>query len=156
MTRDEKLDYIFETGKRFRFYMEDLVVSGALGPNTLCDELSTIQLNAAMNVWYHQPMSLTELAKKMGVTPPSASVMVDRLVEKKVLTRVPHPSDRRKIQIAIHPDSEKGMDEVHRYFQKAFDRIARRVGDENVERWYQVMLQVRSALQEEMPEHASA
>jgi DNA-binding MarR family transcriptional regulator len=102
-----------------------------------------------MTVRFHQPLSLNELAKKLGVTAPSASVMVDRLVEKQVLTRVTHPTDRRKIQLAIHPESTSSMEEIHRYFQKAFDRIAKRLGDENVERWYQVMLQVREALEVE-------
>jgi hypothetical protein len=41
------------------------------------------------------------------------------------------------------------MEKIHKYFQLAFERIAQRVGDENVERWYQVMLQVREALNEE-------
>lgn len=149
MTRDEQLNFIFETGKRLRFFMDDLVMGGEFGSNPLCDQLSTIQMKAAMKVRFHQPLSLTDLSKKLGVTAPSASVMVDRLVEKKVLSRVPDTVDRRKIQLAIHPDAKKAMDEIHQKFQEAFERIAQRVGDENVERWYQVMSQVREALDAE-------
>lgn len=149
MTRHEQLNFIFETGKRLRFFMDDLVMGGEFGCNELCRELSTIQMKAAMKVRFHQPLTLSELAKKLGVTAPSASVMVDRLVEKNVLARVADTVDRRKIRLSIHPDAEKDMDEIHQHFQDAFERIAKRVGDDNVNRWYKVMTQVREALDAE-------
>ncbi len=149
MNREEQLTFIFETGKRLRFFMDDQVMCRKGSENRLCDELSNIQMRAAMSVRYHQPMSLNELAEKLGVTAPSASVMVDRLVEKEVLARIPDPEDRRRVQLTIHPNAEGCMADIHQRFHAAFERIARRVGDENVERWYQVMEQVREALLEE-------
>jgi DNA-binding MarR family transcriptional regulator len=150
MDREQKLNFIFETGKRLRFYMDDVVMGDTSQDHRLCEDLSPIQMKAAMKIRMYQPLGLNELAEKLGVTSPSASVMVDRLVEKEVLERVTHPSDRRKIQLTIHPKAVAQMDEIHQRFQVAFDRIAKRVGDENVERWYQVMQQVRSALEEEI------
>lgn len=149
MDRQDKLNFIFETGKRLRFYMDDIVMSGRPGDDTLCSQLSTIQMRTAMQVSIYQPLSLSELAVKLGVSAPSASVMVDRLVEKKVLERQPDPRDRRRVRLTIHPDSKEAMRELQGRFQAAFERIAHRVGDENVERWFQVMLQVRELLEEE-------
>ena len=149
MNRQDKLNFIFETGKRLRFYMDDRVMSHPAGEESLCENLSTIQMRTAMQVSIYQPLSLSELAAKLGVSAPSASVMVDRLVEKKVLERQPDPKDRRRVQLTIHPDAKGAMRELHNRFQAAVEGIAQRVGDENVERWFQVMLQVRELLEEE-------
>lgn len=149
MDRQDKLNFIFETGKHLRFYMDDTVMSSRPGDESMCSQLSTIQMRTAMQVSIYQPLSLSELAVKLGVSAPSASVMVDRLVDKKVLERQPDPEDRRRVQLTIHPDSKEGMRQLQLRFQEAFERIAHRVGDENVERWFQVMLQVRDLLKEE-------
>lgn len=149
MDRAEKLSFIFETGKRFRFYMHDQVMGGLEGSPAICENLSAIQLKTAMQVCMHQPISLNELAHMLGVSAPSASVMVDRLVEKHILSRDPDPADRRKVQLRVHPDAENDMQEMQRRFYQGFDRLARRMGNETVHQWYEVMQQVDILLQEE-------
>jgi len=148
MNRQEKLNFIFETGKRFRFYLDETVMKSKGKEDSLCSRLSTIQMKTAMQVSMYQPLSLSELSQKLGVSAPSASVMVDRLVEKNVLTRRPDPADRRRVQLMIHPQAEEAMGEIQRRFQEAFERVAQGVGDENVERWFRVMCQVRELLDE--------
>lgn len=149
MKRSDKLSFIFETGKRLRFYMDDVVMGSLEGRPTLCDELSGIQLKTAMQVSIHQPMSLNELAEKLGVSAPSASVMVDRLVEKQVLTRESDPSDRRRIQLNVHDRVQEDMNEMHQRFHRAFDHIAKKMGNETVDQWFEVMQQLDPLLREE-------
>lgn len=149
MKRAEKLSFVFETGKRLRFYMDDVVMDGLEGRPTLCDELSGIQLKTAMQVSIHQPISLNELAKKLGVSAPSASVMVDRLVEKDVLTRESDPSDRRRVQLNVHERVEKDMNEMHQRFHQAFEHIAKQMGNETIDQWFNVMQQLDLILKEE-------
>jgi len=151
MERNQKLAFIFETGKRLRFFMDDQVMRDASENEgaPFGGELSCIQMKAAMDVYLHQPLGLSELAGRLGITSPSASGLVERLVEKRVLSRDPDPADRRRVLLTIHPDSRADMDLLHRRFQRAFDKIASKVGDRNVERWYEVMLQVRELLSEE-------
>jgi len=149
MNRAEKLSFIFETGKRLRFYMDDVVMDGLEGRPTLCDELSGIQLKTAMQVSLHQPMSLSELSQKLGVSAPSASVMVERLVEKKVITRENDPKDRRRIQLRVHSRVEKDMKEMHERFHQAFDQLARKLGNETIDQWFAVMTQLDTLLEGE-------
>jgi DNA-binding MarR family transcriptional regulator len=148
--RVEKIRFIFETGKELRFHLEGQVMASGEG-DVLCAELSGVQLKAAMQVSAHQPMGLNQLAAKMGVSAPSASALVDRLVEKEVLSRETDPTDRRKVVLRIHPKAEAHMAAMHQRFQNAFERLARRVGDENVDRWFQVMQQIHAILEEENP-----
>ena len=148
MNRAEKLSFIFETGKQLRFFMDDQVMGELEGRPTLCDELSGIQMKTAMSVSLHQPMSLSELAQRLGVSPPSASVMVDRLVEKEVLTRENDPKDRRRVQLRLHPRVQKDMNEMHQRFHRAFDLIAKHLGNETVDHWFEVMTQLDPLLKE--------
>jgi len=146
--RVEKIRFIFETGKELRYHLEGRILAGG-GGDLICGDLSGVQIKAALLVSQHQPMGLNRLAEKMGVSAPSASALVDRLVEKSVLSRETDPTDRRKVVLRIHPQAEDHMAAMHQRYQNAFEQLARRVGDENVDRWFQVMQQIHLILEEE-------
>jgi len=115
-----------------------------------CDNpMSILQMRTAMTVMRHQPLSLGELATQLNMSNPSASALVDRMVEHRILHREPDPKDRRKIAVSIHPDSEEKFRSLFENLQHAFLRIADRLGDENVEQWFQVMTQINALLDEE-------
>ena len=46
---------------------------------------------------------MREVAKNFHVTPPAATLMIDGLVEAKLLARVLDPKDRRSVRVAITP-----------------------------------------------------
>jgi MarR family transcriptional regulator, organic hydroperoxide resistance regulator len=50
------------------------------------------------------PMTMSELAERMGCEPSNATVVVDRLEGQGLLERRPHPSDRRAKQLILTPD----------------------------------------------------
>ncbi len=149
--REKNLNFIFETGKKLRFYMDETVMKGGLPPSCPCSDLTGMQLNAAMMVSMHEPLSLNDLAGRLGVSAPSASVMVDKLVEKEVLLRETDPADRRRVILRIHPRARPDMDQLQERFHAAFDAIARQVGDENIRLWHKVMQKIDALLQEQTP-----
>jgi DNA-binding MarR family transcriptional regulator len=51
------------------------------------------------------PMSPTELARRLQITPAAATLVVDRLVAVGHVDRVPHATDRRAVQIVPRPAS---------------------------------------------------
>jgi MarR family transcriptional regulator, organic hydroperoxide resistance regulator len=50
------------------------------------------------------PMTMSELAERMGCEPSNATVVVDRLEGQGLLERRPHPSDRRAKKLILTPD----------------------------------------------------
>ena len=66
-------------------------------------ELSLSQIQTIMTVYGSGQISMTTLSKQMGVSPPSSSAMVDRLVEKGILIREHSRIDRRKVMVQIAP-----------------------------------------------------
>lgn len=51
------------------------------------------------------PMTAGELARSVGISPGSATVMIDRLVSVGHVTRSPNPKDRRGVLITPNPAS---------------------------------------------------
>ena len=51
------------------------------------------------------PMTAGQLAKAVGVSPGTATVMIDRLVEVGHVTREANPEDRRGVIVVPNPDS---------------------------------------------------
>ena len=147
--RDEKLAFIFETGRALRFHMDYLVSLHPQEEETVCSGLSPVQMRAAMQVWLHQPLSLGALAGRLQMTPSAASTLVEKLVERGVLTREADPEDRRRVQIHIHPDAAAVMNTYNRLFHEAFFSIAGKVPDDDVDHWYRAMTQVSEILETE-------
>ena len=69
--------------------------------------LSVPQLRALVYLSKHQGASLSDLADHFGVTSPTASKVVDVLVERKLASRLPSTTDRRYIKLTL---TSKGQD----------------------------------------------
>jgi DNA-binding MarR family transcriptional regulator len=52
-------------------------------------------------------VTIKELAEALQVSAPSASAMVDRLVEMGALTREQNPNDRREVAVALSPQAQQ-------------------------------------------------
>jgi DNA-binding MarR family transcriptional regulator len=63
--------------------------------------LTVPQYRALLFVHEHQGASLSQLAEFMGLTLPSASKLVDHLVDRAIFLREPSPDDRRKMNLRI-------------------------------------------------------
>ena len=146
MNQADKLDLIFQTGKKIRFYM-DAVIAETQEP--IMSELSSLQLKVAMQVHLNEPLSLSTLATSLRLSNPSASVLVEKLVEKEILSREPDPDDRRKIQLRVHPHAHAALERMHQTLHQKFQQVASKVGDENIDKWYQVAMKISEILDAE-------
>ncbi|MET9090136.1 MarR family transcriptional regulator [Streptomyces sp. NPDC004237] len=50
------------------------------------------------------PMTLSELAARMGGEPSNAIVVIDKLESQRLVERRPHPTDRRSKQLSLTPE----------------------------------------------------
>lgn len=149
MKNSEKIQYIFQTGRRARMHLENKVFQLQDSKKSLLSELSAVQMKVAMQIQQSEPMSLSDLAKKLNLSNPSASVIVEKLVEKKVVSRDTDPRDRRRVQLRIHPKASKEMQSLQNRLQQAFAEIAGKVGAENLDRWFMVAERINEILEEE-------
>jgi DNA-binding MarR family transcriptional regulator len=67
------------------------------------DGLSYALISLLFNISRSQPVSAGELAETEGVTPPSVTRSLNRLIELGYVSRIPDPADRRAALIQLTP-----------------------------------------------------
>jgi DNA-binding MarR family transcriptional regulator len=140
--------YIFTIGKKIqdRVFMVYTQLLASEGKLTTGDELSFTQIQTVKAIEEKGRVSITELARLLGVSPPSASAMVDRLVDKKVLTRRRDPADRRRVVVEARPEA---VDMIHKVEEKilgTFVDLVKKIGPEAARMWCEVLDRVDHAI----------
>ena len=143
----EQAGYIFSVGKMIRDHMHNSLTR--LHRNDRhpdgCD-LSIAQMNLLMTVRSHEELTLSRLAELLKVSPPSVSVMVERLVERKMLTRNRSSTDRRKVIISLSPESEQMIEKLEEQMLAAFIELVEELGPETARKWGEVLERVEEVL----------
>jgi len=134
-------EWVFQLENR---YMVKTGVSKAFG------ELSFAQMRALKFVKTKGQISITELAELLNVSAPSASTMVDRLVEKGVLVREPDPADRRKVIVTISQDMVAITEQIEREIFSNFVELVEKLGPEFADDWRRVVDRIAQVLDNEM------
>lgn len=95
-------------------------------------ELTTTQLRILFMLRQDPGLALTSLASSLGVTPPSASGLIDRLVRQDFVCREHDPHDRRFVR---HHLSERGaaiVGDVEREASGLFETILGRLSGDDL------------------------
>lgn len=77
--------------------------------------LSTAKMHTIEIIGHSGSLRMKELAKKMGVTTGTLTVMVDRLEKESLLRRQAHETDRRSYLIVLTEKGEKLFEEHHQF-----------------------------------------
>jgi MarR family transcriptional regulator for hemolysin len=73
-------------------------------------ELTVPQFRALRYVERHPGTDLTGVATHLGMSPSSASALVERLSRAGHVDRTPDPDERRRIRIVLSPDGKEAVD----------------------------------------------
>jgi DNA-binding MarR family transcriptional regulator len=149
--------YIMETGKLIHDHVSRIFAGHTAGGNdkTGFNELSVSQLYAVKVTRQEGEVTITKLSEILGVSPPSVSVMVDRLVEKGILTRRRSRKDRRKVVVSISPDVVTDIEKIEATILESFIELVEKVGPEIAHKWCEVLARVKEILEEKHPESTS-
>lgn len=110
------------------------------------EELSVAQMHTLMTVQGCGESTITNLAVLLGVSPPSASCMVDRLVDKGFLHRERSRKDRRKVVVHLSEQAVKHMQKMEEAVLATFVELVEKVGPETAEKWCEVFARVDEVL----------
>lgn len=143
----EQARYLFTTGKIIHDRI--LKIQSNHLASDCCDgfgELSVSQLHTVRLVRKRGTLAMSELAELLGVSPPSASSMVDRLVDKGVLCREHSTEDRRKVVVRISPEAVKNIESVESGILRLFEALVEQLGPETTRQWCHVLQRVNTIL----------
>jgi len=127
-----------------RAAMRDL---GADSP--ACPELTMAQVNTLMTVSERGTATIKEIASANSVSAPSASAMVDRLVDTGVLTREQSRVDRREVCIQLTPSGRQAIERMEDLLLTGLEDILRQIEPECASKWCEVYEEVCRVLDSE-------
>ena len=136
--------YIFGVAKMVRHHVMSSLprVEG----ECMHGDLSVAQMNLILAVRTRGEVTLTELAEILGVSPPSVSVMVERLVERELLLRERATSDRRKVVIQVSPGAAQHIAEMEERVVATFVELLEELGPSTAGKWHEVLEKVEGVL----------
>jgi len=148
---EELARYILTTGKqiRDRIFKVQAAHLNLLGSQKACGELSMPQFNVVMTVRSHGPLSMNELSEHLMVSAPSASTMVERLVEKGFLVRTHSEKDRRRVVVQVSPAAEADVRSCETAILNSFVDLVERIGPETAATWREVLQKVEAVLDDQ-------
>ena len=143
----EQVQFILQTGKRVH---ENLILSQARRlSQSIGKEISLNQLQMVRLIHQLDTASITQLAEQLSVSPPSASAMVERLVDRGILTREHCKKDRRQVIVQLSPRAAKAIGKLEQALEKNLENLAMRIGPDTMRKWYQVMQAINSVLEQD-------
>jgi len=146
----EQARYIFSVSTMIRRHVFDSLSQMESCPREKeCGEISMAQLNLLLAVRGRTELTLRGLADTLGVSSPSASVMVDKLVDRGMLIRERSPRDRRKVIIGLSDNTASLLASAEKKALATFVNLVREVGPETAKKWGEVLQRVEEVLQKQ-------
>ncbi|MCD6288326.1 MAG: MarR family transcriptional regulator [Candidatus Hydrogenedentes bacterium] len=103
-----------------------------------CHSLTMPQVNMLSVIRSFDGASLKDLANSLGVSAPSASSMVDRLVEMGAITREQNPDDRREVIVRVSAQTAEILDQIEADILHGIVEYLEKLGPEYAEKWCDV------------------
>lgn len=117
-----------ETLISFRHMMTTLLLKEAKGSG-----LSLSHFEIIMYLAQKGKVTMKDISTWLNITPPSASVLVDVLVKKNLVSRIQSNKDRRTVHIIINKEAYKLMTEIHKNKMSLFKKILSKLSSEDKE-----------------------
>ena len=141
--------YIYTNGKLIHDRMikvhTNCLQSYCEGPGSIA-ELSLNQIHAIMAVRGRGEVNMTELSGLLGVTPASASGMVDRLVYKGILVRQHCTEDRRGVMVRVSPGVIDQIRRIEDAVLESFFEIVEALGKQTAQQWCDILGKIKQIL----------
>lgn len=76
-------------------------------------------------------VTMKDIANLLHITPPSASVLIETLVEKKLIKRIPSSKDRRTVHLSLDQNAHQLIYSLHKKKISMFNKMLSKINDED-------------------------
>lgn len=109
-------------------------------------DLTIPQFQMLVTIKDNEPLNLKELAEYLHVSPPAASLMLDRLVELGLVIREQSSEDRREIQICLTSEASETLKWHESQILTGISELLKGLGKETASQWVDVYKKIREYL----------
>ena len=115
-----------------------------------CGDITFAQMNVLMAITERGELALKALAEMLHVSPPSASSMVDRLVELGMVVREQSTVDRREVRIRLSEVGEAQFQAMEDQILECIADLLTRLGPALSLQWCEVYTRIREIIESEI------
>ncbi len=153
----EQARYLFDTVRMLQARMcaRHSSANGCMGKDGHVQDLTIPQMHMLHKIRELGGATIKDLAESLYVSAPSASAMVERLVEMGVVTREQSRVDRREVVVRVSPAGEHTLEALERHILESFVDILKGIGPDHAQMWCDVYARIREVLSEEQGRGAS-
>ncbi len=112
----------------FRQTMTTSLLKEALGSGLTLPHFEVI-----VHIAHSGEVTMKDISSWLHITPPSASVLIDTLVKKNLVSRVQSDKDRRTVHIVLNKESHKLIQSIHQKKMSMFKKMLSKINDEDKE-----------------------
>ena len=116
------------------------------GLTCVAKDLTLPQMSTLAVIRDREQMTIKEIAEATKVSAPSASAMVDRLVDIGVCIRRPSTVDRREVQVSLSPDGMQAVEAMEGQILRSLLGLLEELGPEYARQWDEVNQRILSLL----------
>lgn len=152
MTEEDLLkqaQYLFTTSRLIRGHVAKVndhrIKDKAAGAHY--QHLTMAQHAAIMIIDERGPSTIKSLAEALGISAPSASAVVDKLVSKGVLKREQSREDRREVRVSISAASARRIERLKQAALEAYVDLIRKVGPATTRKWCEVLSAIQKVVE---------
>ena len=111
--------------------------------------ITQTQFLVMMAIHSYRRCSMGTLAKNMHVQMPTATGIIDRLVQAGFVRRSPQPEDRRQVFVELTPKGQAFIRQFHEIVRRRWEDVLRVLNVNELEMFYQILTKLRNQLQVE-------
>ena len=110
-----------------------------------CD-MSMAQVHVVTTLLEHGTISIGALAEELAISAPSATGLVDRLVERGLVERVRSEDDRRTVRVSLSPSGLAMAEQIHGVRPSEFSDVLAELSDEELAQVVHLIGRLRQAV----------
>ena len=96
-------------------------------------ELTTLQIKTLTLLQYQGPQRMGSISTYLGSTVSSSTSIIDRLVDKNLVERIPDPEDRRVVICRLTPRGQESIEQFWRIGRMKVVELAERLSTKELE-----------------------
>ncbi len=151
----EKVSFIVETDGLLRDYITSVVIKDIKSriDDKRFTRISSNHIHAALLLKTIAPCSLKDFAALMRLSKSSASALVDRMVDKKIVARTTNPDNRREVVLSVNAEFEAHVAFVRKELAAWFGEVIDELGPDAFEQWYEIMQRLNGIMLKKIKEN---
>ena len=118
--------------------------------------LTVSQLNMLSVIRHQGGTTIKDLASELHVSAPSASAMVDRLVEMGAVTREQNPRDRREVMVSMSGEAAELIERIEEQILEGIAELLEKIGPGHARQWCDVYKRILEVIAKEKVGNSSS